>query len=332
MKYKVFIFSTLLVIFFLFATCGETVPTPPVDGDADTDADSDTEQQCEGGCPSGSRCVDGNCVEGECSATEPCESPLECCGGTCVNVRDDINHCGECDNSCVPSGDACIGSTCSCNGAMPCAESFICCEGEGCIDGQSDRNNCGSCGTECDGECVNGDCSGCIVDEYEEQGGNTCPDAIDIGELTDSLGESVTVEGSVFPAGDADCYMINAIDHGDGDEAGCNTFNFDIQFTLNPDDELALEVYRGSCEARECSSIEVNHYTWNVDFFTGDTTKDFLGECPCDVKASTENIQICSDNSAVFRFCVVRASGDPSGCTNYRIEISNGTETDSTDG
>ena len=39
-----------------------------------------------------------------------------------------------------------------------------------------------------------------------------------------------------------------------------------LSFELRPGETYALEVYRGSCEAPECSSAPYDHYSWATDF------------------------------------------------------------------
>ena len=66
------------------------------------------------------------------------------CGGRCVDVRTDPEHCGRCNDPCfgVPS------------------ERFTCCDGQ-CVGLTSDFNNCGACGKACPpqtGTCCKGTC------------------------------------------------------------------------------------------------------------------------------------------------------------------------------
>ena len=63
------------------------------------------------------------------------------CGGECVNLNTDSQHCGACDYTCF--------------------EPAVCCGGE-CVDLQEDIHNCGSCRMTCsypticrEGDCIN---------------------------------------------------------------------------------------------------------------------------------------------------------------------------------
>ena len=48
---------------------------------------------------------------GNAGGTASCQSPLASCGGTCVNLADDPNHCGACDVACATS--VCVAGACT---------------------------------------------------------------------------------------------------------------------------------------------------------------------------------------------------------------------------
>lgn len=81
--------------------------------------------------------------------TGPACGPLEgVCGGACVALLLDPEHCGACGRRC-PSGEH---ATPSCNGGrceLVCADGFIACLGGVCQDVRSDPMNCGACGRAC---------------------------------------------------------------------------------------------------------------------------------------------------------------------------------------
>jgi hypothetical protein len=86
-----------------------------------------------------------------CRRTGGCtEVFTHCCGGACLDVRADPNHCGSCDTRCPPGQPCCDGS----------------CRGD-------DAANCGSCGNTCPrsesgpGHCVGGQCHRCGPAETE---------------------------------------------------------------------------------------------------------------------------------------------------------------------
>jgi hypothetical protein len=66
------------------------------------------------------------------------------CGTTCVDLRTNPNHCGECRNKCA-SGSCEAGS---CVGACPAGQT-VCPPLRKCVDLQDDRLNCGQCSHIC---------------------------------------------------------------------------------------------------------------------------------------------------------------------------------------
>lgn len=287
------------------------------DTDSDTDSDSDADDVCPGGCPAGERCVSGRCVA-TCTGAGDCTAPYQCCDGACVNVREDVNNCNACGNACGSLGDGCIGGVCSCNGAVACADPMLCCGTDGCVDVSENERNCGGCGSLCDGNCVGGVCEECSADAHEASGGNTCSDAQPLGSLSDA-GEQQILTGNLYPDGDRDCFWFTAEDV---EDAECDAFHVDIRFTANPEDQFALEVFRGSCEAPECATEPYVNYSWATDFLSTEG-EEWRGECPCRAE-SVDGTQTCSDNTAVFRFCIIRVAGEASGCGWYEVEVSNG--------
>jgi len=101
---------------------------------------------------------------------ETVESTCETCGGDlCVDLQNDANRCGSCDNACPP-GVACIAGQCACAaGTEQC--------GPACVNTNSDPQHCGGCDTPCEtgqvcnlGSCVGG------CDSGLEQCGDSCVD------------------------------------------------------------------------------------------------------------------------------------------------------------
>jgi hypothetical protein len=94
--------------------------------------------------------------------------PCTDCGGLCVYLDTDQNHCGACGRVCG-AGEACADSRCvrgTCGASCP--DGFICCGtagsdagGQYCSDPRWDQNNCGGCGQTCPGDktCQAGVCS-----------------------------------------------------------------------------------------------------------------------------------------------------------------------------
>lgn len=100
-------------------------------------------------CPSGQICLGGTCQLSPC---RPGEIP---CGPNCINVNEDIKHCGACNKACA-SGERCAQGQCvtSCPQATP----TVC--GNSCINTQNHREHCGACGQTCaEGQiCFAGQC------------------------------------------------------------------------------------------------------------------------------------------------------------------------------
>jgi hypothetical protein len=54
-----------------------------------------------------------------CTTPQPCPSPLEECGGQCVDVSSDRRNCGTCGTFCAP-GNVCSGGRCTTDPLAPC--------------------------------------------------------------------------------------------------------------------------------------------------------------------------------------------------------------------
>jgi hypothetical protein len=92
-----------------------------------------------------------------------CGAPNRVCGGTCVSILSELDHCGACDNKCVGATAACVGGSCICQG-----EGMDYCAA-GCQDVSSDVNNCGTCGKVCDPNQFNACVGGrCVVDDQTQ--------------------------------------------------------------------------------------------------------------------------------------------------------------------
>ncbi|MDH5492954.1 MAG: MopE-related protein [Myxococcales bacterium] len=74
----------------------------------DGDCDMRIDDGCVGICSADVQCpVDAICDEGVCV----CADPLALCGGVCVDLERDSEHCGACDIQCQ-GGTSCVASTC----------------------------------------------------------------------------------------------------------------------------------------------------------------------------------------------------------------------------
>ncbi|MEE2901751.1 MAG: hypothetical protein VYC39_05445 [Myxococcota bacterium] len=75
------------------------------------------------------------------------------CDGNCVDLSNDILHCGSCGKEC-PAGAVCTNGECRCPGA-----NAVICDGQ-CVDLDRDLNHCGVCGKTCpvSSICNSGEC------------------------------------------------------------------------------------------------------------------------------------------------------------------------------
>lgn len=132
-------------------SCPDTetsVDTNNEDSEQDTPTTTDT---CDGECPPPCSCdpLLEICTDDTCA----CRPSLTRCGATCVDLRRDPAHCGECDNSC--DGGVCQNSACR----EACAGDLSDCDGA-CVEIKQDSLHCGDCATVCapDEVCLAGTC------------------------------------------------------------------------------------------------------------------------------------------------------------------------------
>ena len=94
-------------------------------------------------------------TSGEESTGPSCAKPLGFCGDLCVDLENDPNHCGDCDQICA-QGLTCLEGQCG----VACGPMAVAC-GETCTDLDLDPNNCGECEHTCDPgiACLNGVCT-----------------------------------------------------------------------------------------------------------------------------------------------------------------------------
>lgn len=143
-----------------------------VAGDADdVDGDDVNDEECVPGEPC------GPCDQGE----TVCEQDRTVCEGT-VNLTDDVNHCGECDNVCegsVPDAESvCRSGQC----VIECIDDdeTFCQQAGICVNLQTDDDHCGECDNACPSSsadhqirCDDGDC---VCDDGLEICGGECVD------------------------------------------------------------------------------------------------------------------------------------------------------------
>jgi hypothetical protein len=89
-------------------------------------------------------CTTEGC-KNSCSQSEP-----TLCGGTCVNLNSDVDHCNDCATPCPSAGAKgtrhCVSGQCT----PTCNDGSALCDNQ-CPDYESDPNNCGTCRHSCGG-------------------------------------------------------------------------------------------------------------------------------------------------------------------------------------
>lgn len=160
-------------------TCVCMPHCPPVEEFANVACGQSVPNLCEGGpsCGTGTRCamMGQHCNEmGRCVADEEppdggmedgggmndggdggggCPGGRTDCGGSCIDLQTNRNHCGACDNRC-PAETTCTAGVCTCPGTG------TLCDGR-CVNTQSENSHCGACGNACPAlsSCTGGMCS-----------------------------------------------------------------------------------------------------------------------------------------------------------------------------
>ena len=95
-----------------------------------------------------------------------CDEGQTFCHGSCVNLEEDADYCGDCDTSC-PNPEfgsrSCLAGQC----VVQCQADFDACDLD-CVDLNTDDDNCGGCGIRCNSSesCTEGRClPRCTIDE-----------------------------------------------------------------------------------------------------------------------------------------------------------------------
>jgi hypothetical protein len=164
------------------------------------------DHQCRAQCRTDRDCASGTCNDGTCTmpittAAASDAGGIEAgacttCGGRCVDLMSDAQHCGACGNAC-PAGNACANGQCVAGGN--CDDAGTCCSGStapcggACVDTLSDPHNCAACGRACaSGVCRNGTCADVNDD---------CAHAIPIDVSSGSGSATVTITEADAPSG-----------------------------------------------------------------------------------------------------------------------------------
>ncbi|MFH2009620.1 MAG: hypothetical protein ABI333_23710 [bacterium] len=90
-----------------------------------------------------------------------CPAGTLCCDGSCIDIEADDNNCGLCGRVC-PEGEHCLAGWCMCGSVSGCIEGSEKCCADECVNILYDPTNCGNCGVGCvletGPECVDGAC------------------------------------------------------------------------------------------------------------------------------------------------------------------------------
>jgi len=102
---------------------------------------------------------------------DPCADGQTTCGGKCIDLQTNAQHCGDCGRACA-EGRACEAGEC----VASCSDGLARC-GSSCVDLKIDTLNCGSCSVACLGgtSCKEGVCAG-GCDEGQTLCGGACVD------------------------------------------------------------------------------------------------------------------------------------------------------------
>jgi hypothetical protein len=161
----------------------------------------------------------------------------------------------------------------------------------------------------------------CYPEPDESAGGDTCPDAIDKGSLTDLQSSHLAITANLWPAGDVDWYKVTFIDSPDDNDA-CDKFNARIAFspTGNPGGNYAFDVFLADCATPPVCATAGDSNTGITSFEWDDS-----GECPCmaDPNATKEGGHVCVSHSMTLTIRVYRVAGS-AVCENYELWLDNG--------
>ena len=112
------------------------------------------------------------------------DTSLAACGNRCVDIAEDLEHCGICNNACGDDG-ICVEGVCGCTQDSSCILGEIC-ENNFCVPGCRDNDGCPS-GEFCDEGICNPGCatdSDCGSGEICDQNTHACRNGCSLDNLT----------------------------------------------------------------------------------------------------------------------------------------------------
>ncbi|MEZ4445044.1 MAG: putative metal-binding motif-containing protein [Polyangiaceae bacterium] len=270
---------------------------------AEEDCASEADYNCDGSSGYSDLDMDGVPACEDCNDQDPSAYPGadEICDGVDNDCDELIDLEDETDAELCP---AVPNSTAICDTAL-CFYS--------CVDDWFDVNQDQSDGCECQAQ------------PTPATAGNTCANAVDLGNLTDVSADSITVSGNAVEPGRSTWYVFTAVD--DLDTAG-DEFHVDGRFANNPGNAYVMSVFKGACPddgGAEIATDELSSFDWYVDFnytTSGCTTMAPCGEGNCSATPST-TVNLCNDDTSAFYVEVHRLDGQAS-CDSFDLQLSNG--------
>lgn len=238
------------------------------------------------------------------------------CGGSCVDLQSDPNHCGDCDRACTTSRANSIGACVTGSCVVRCAEGYGDCDANpanGCeVDLRASAAHCGSCGSacaarpsatavcvdgacgftcstgaaDCDGDATNG-CEATLATNAAHCG--ACGRACSVANATAAcVGGMCAVGACASGFGDCDGDAANGCERGlTTDAANCGACGR----VCSPTNATGACV-AGACRVGTCATG------------FGDCDGDPANGCERDLRSDTANCGMCGRACAAGTVCV----------------------------
>ncbi len=243
------------------------------------------------------------------------------CSGkeTCVGDQNRFEGC----TAQTPAAESCNANDDNCDGAVDEGEPNDLCSSEGPVP----PNASYACSPE--GLCGLGPCApgwasfppgpiknGCACPVEAGESNDTCATATPAGSVSDAVGSSVSLVGTLSAANDVDVWTFDSIDV---DEVTTNSYHLSIDFVAPmPNDEFVVDVIRGdACTDNPAGNASgITSYSWCVD---GKSADGLSGEVPCADNGGQSTH--CEDHSTKYFVRVRRKLGAMGTCTQYNLTV-----------
>lgn len=245
------------------------------------------------------------------------------CGGRCVDLQSDTNHCGSCDRACTTSRANSVGACVSGDCVVRCAAGYGDCDGNpanGCeLDLRTSVAHCGSCGSACAARanatavCVEGACGfTCSAGSADCDGNATngcevtlatnvancgaCGRVCSVANATAACVGGVCAVGACASGfGDCDRMAANGCERGlTTDAANCGACGR----TCGPANATGACV-AGACRVGTCATG------------FGDCDGNAANGCERDLRSDTANCGMCERACAAGSYCEVGSCRPP---------------------